>query len=366
MGPQPVVRNLGGQELVYTIWRNGLTCSGSSNCDGREDATMGEMVLDGSTVSGYQAGDVRFIAFEDIQTDEMMQVTMAGDTVFHNHWMLSEARTITDRSASRGSSFTNPIQSAAAPYVIWRQASGHGCTFNASTRYCTSLYSYGDTRSYNVPGFYEYFDAQQGGSRPYSIVSAGQVIVKTGDGGLMVFESGNPTASAATDSQLVDATSTFDGLDGQLASVDALESRPSDSAQVPGLVSNAPTGADQVEALISYEQAPAYFNRTVSVEGVLASAVDHRPKAVYLGFTDPHDGALLVRIFERDLANFTYDPLTLAGKRIRVTGKVTYYWPDGVDPEIIVTDPSQITVIGDESPAPPPGSERAERSVAAF
>jgi DNA/RNA endonuclease YhcR with UshA esterase domain len=83
----------------------------------------------------------------------------------------------------------------------------------------------------------------------------------------------------------------------------------------------------------------------VTVEGVIASAVDRRPKALYLGFADPHDGALLVRIFERDLARFGYDPLALKGRRVRVTGLVTLYWPLGRDPEIVVTDPDQIVVL---------------------
>jgi DNA/RNA endonuclease YhcR with UshA esterase domain len=51
----------------------------------------------------------------------------------------------------------------------------------------------------------------------------------------------------------------------------------------------------------------------------------------------------LVRIFAKDLAKFAYDPMTLKGKQVKVAGKVTLYWPEGVDPEIIVTDPSQIT-----------------------
>ena len=58
MGPQPIVRTVSGQEVVYIIWRNGQTCA-ASWCDGREDAAMGEMVLDNTAASGYSAGDVQ-------------------------------------------------------------------------------------------------------------------------------------------------------------------------------------------------------------------------------------------------------------------------------------------------------------------
>ncbi|HEY3108038.1 MAG TPA: PQQ-binding-like beta-propeller repeat protein [Chloroflexota bacterium] len=312
MGPLPVVRVVGGQEVAYTIWRNGQTCAGSG-CDGREDATMGEMVLDGTTVAGYQAGDVRFVAYQDIQTDEMMALTMSGETLFHNHWLVAEARTVTDRSAGRGGTFANPIQSAAAPYVIWRQASGHGCAFNAATRYCTTLYSYGDTRSYATAGFYEYFDAANEGSSAFVVVSADQVLVKTADGAVMALISGSPLAAATS----------------------------------PGLADERPAAAAAATGgPISYRAAEGQVDRSVVVEGVIASAVDHRPKAVYLGFAEPHDGALLVRIFERDLPKFDYDPLALKGRRVRVAGRVTLYWPLGRDREIVVTDPRQIEPIG--------------------
>ena len=109
------------------------------------------MVLDDATVPGYQAGDVRFVRYEDIQTDEMMALTMSGGTIFHNHWLVAEARTIVDRGAALGGSFVTPIESASAPYVIWRQARDQGCDFDAATCFCTSLYSFGDERFYERP-----------------------------------------------------------------------------------------------------------------------------------------------------------------------------------------------------------------------
>ncbi|MFO0571105.1 MAG: hypothetical protein U0263_36060 [Polyangiaceae bacterium] len=121
MGPMPVIRTTPQGELGYVIWRNGDTCAASSNCDGREDATMGEMVLDATSVPGYAAGDFRFIAFEDIQTDEMGYVSMAGDHLFHSHWLVMEGVHLDDRSDAKGAAFTSPITTTKTPYVIWRQ-----------------------------------------------------------------------------------------------------------------------------------------------------------------------------------------------------------------------------------------------------
>ncbi|MFO0569937.1 MAG: OB-fold nucleic acid binding domain-containing protein, partial [Polyangiaceae bacterium] len=90
------------------------------------------------------------------------------------------------------------------------------------------------------------------------------------------------------------------------------------------------------------EQASKYLGRTVIVEGTVKSAVDHLPKALYLGFQDPHDGALLIRIFAKDLPKFTQSPLGALGKKVRVRGRVTLYWPESRDPEIVVRDPSDL------------------------
>lgn len=178
MGPMPVVATIDGKEVAYIVWRNGLTCQGQSSCDGREDATMGEMVLDSSTVSGYSAGDVRFVKFTDIQTDEAMFLTMGGKTLIHNHWLSAQMHQITDRSAGKGGTFSNPITTTNAPFVIWGQVyclssnsqcnpqtcpgctgSSYGpsnCPFNGATRYCSQgTYTYGDSRQYPA-GFYEY------------------------------------------------------------------------------------------------------------------------------------------------------------------------------------------------------------------
>lgn len=339
MGPQPVIRVVDGKEVAYMIWRNGLTCA-SGWCDGREDAAMGEMVLDNNTVTGYVAGDMRFIRFTDIQTDEMMNITMSNDILFHSHWLVNAAVKITDRSSSKGATFTNPITTVDAPFVIWRQVycptsnincnpqifpGGSGtswgpsnCPFNAATRYCsTGLYAYGDQRAYPA-GFYEYHNDNNSGSNPYAIVSNNLVIVKTNDGAIMALENGNP-ATAESENYPSLASSEISRQD----------------SQVLGYSNSIPS--------INYYEAKAYVGQNVTISGKIRSVVDNRPKAIYLGFKKPHDGELLVRIFEKDLMKFDYDLSTLLNKDIKVTGFVSLYWPDLVDPEIVVTDPSQIT-----------------------
>lgn len=338
MGPQPVIRNINGKEVAYIIWRNGLTCA-AGWCDGREDAAMGEMVLDGTTVAGYGAGDVRFIRNPDIQTDEMMNITMAGDTIFHSHWLINSAEKITDRSDALGSTYLNPIKTTDSPFVIWRQVycpttnstcnpqlfpggttlsyGPANCQFNATSRYCSAgLYSYGDQRGYPA-GFYEYHNDNNSGTTPFTVVSGGLVLVKTNDGGLIALENGNPGASAATVNPIV---------------MTSLQSTVLGASTEP------------LPTVITHDQAKAHMDEYVSVTGTIASAVDHMPKGIYLGFTNPHDGHLLVRIFGKDVKNFPYDLLSLKGKKITVTGKITLYWPEGKDPEIIVTSPDQISV----------------------
>lgn len=331
MGTQPVIKEYNGKEVAYIIWRNGLTCA-SGWCDGREDATMGEMVLDNNTVPGYVAGDVRFVKWIDIQTDEMMYITMGNDILFESHWLINAAERITDRSNNLGSTFASPINTANAPFVIWRQCycppsnptcnpiiypggsgsttCGSNCPFNAGTRYCsTGLYSYGDQRSY-PPGFYEYHNDQNSGSIPFTIPTKNLVLVKTIDGGIIALANGNPTAAQANTSP----ESTVAGIHTTNAIVDPFHAKD-------------------------------YISSVITVQGKVEVVDNHLPKAMYIGFKNPHDGALLVRIFNTDLTKFKYDVSTLKGKTIQVTGLVTLYWPEGKDPEIVVTNPAQIKVV---------------------
>jgi len=104
--PPPVVRTIDDHEVAYIIWRNGQKCEAGDCSDPRWDAVMGEMVLDDSTVPGYQAGDLRFVQFRGDQdsliSDEMGMLSMAGDTLFHSHWVGSYNYRITDRADSLG------------------------------------------------------------------------------------------------------------------------------------------------------------------------------------------------------------------------------------------------------------------------
>ncbi len=332
MGPLPVIKQVDGQEVAYIIWRNGQTCVG---CDGREDATMGEMVLDDHTIEGYAAGDVRFVQFDDIQTDEMLTLSMIGDTLFHGHWLVDAGRTVTDRNAKLGDTFTNPIKTKDALYVIWRQcqcpagqncnpvlyAGGSGttscgisCPFDVITRYCDAgLYSYGDTRAY-PEGFYQYHnDIQHTFSLPFTIAGGNMVIVKTDDGGLMGFQS---------------ASSHSDNVE-------------------PVLVGNPMPNPDNLTwelPTIESSEAMEYVGQIVKVCGKITSVISHLPKAIYMSFTTVHDGQMMVRVFRKDLTKFNYDPMTLLDKSICVSGLMRLYYPELNSPEIIVEDPRLLVV----------------------
>jgi PKD repeat protein len=190
MGPQPAIRRLdNGREVAYIIWRNGQV---NPEADGRWDATMGEMVLDSSTVSGYQAGDLRFVSTQFIPTDESGTVTAAGSFVFHSQWLVMCSSDLGDRSG--GDSYSNAI-GGIGPYVIWAQAGGTECSFNADTRWCNSLYTENDTRAFGA-GFYILFDEPtRYSSDPYAwnyapsvVVSDGMIIIKSVDGAIFVLE----------------------------------------------------------------------------------------------------------------------------------------------------------------------------------
>lgn len=343
MGPQPVIRVVNGQEVAYMLFRNGQVCASESWCDFREETTMGEMVLDNTTIPGYVAGDMRFVAwrnlsntfatYHDMQTDEMMYITGSGSTLYHNHWLVSDGYTITDRGNALGGTYANPIKTVTSPNIIWRQVycapnnnncnpqifpGGSGtswgpsnCPFNALSRYCSAgLYGYGDQRSY-AAGFYEYHNDNNSGSIPFVIVSGDQVIVKTNDGALIVLENGNPTADSNQPT-----IATLEGTSVLGSKSETIEVDPTD-------VKN-------------------HLNKQVVVKGKIHSVTNHRPKAMYLSFTENHSDSALVRVFEKDLAKFGYDLSSLEGKEVEVTGFVTLYWPEGKDAEIVVTEPSQI------------------------
>ncbi len=157
----PVVKTLDdGSQVAYLVYRNS-----QAPWDGRWNAFMGEMVLDEATVPGYDAGDVRFIDFtSQISTnmiaDETSIVTMAGDTIFHNHWFTVDSFTITDRSDALGDVWTHPIATDREP-IILRNWTNSGGSYDPATRYADQSYleigeANGGARTYSGPGFWFY------------------------------------------------------------------------------------------------------------------------------------------------------------------------------------------------------------------
>ncbi len=205
-GPAPVVKvNADGSEVAYLPFR-----SGQGNVpDGRWDSHMGEMALDGTTVPGLAAGDLRFVDFPNSYsniTDEQTPYTMAGNTLFHAHWGASESATILDRSAAKGLTPATPITSQGHPAVIRRQQS---CSsFNPATHQTTcGLTLYGDGRYWNGPGFWVYWNtmdpptvagsAYSDGLLPrYTYVSGGLIVVEGNGGDLSVFRTSGGAATA--------------------------------------------------------------------------------------------------------------------------------------------------------------------------
>ncbi len=195
-GPVPVIRKYNnGPEVAYTSFRSGQ----DNPHDGRWDSHMGEMVLDSSTISGLAAGDLRFIDFKSSTigiSDEQTPFTMAGNTIFHAHWGASEAVRITDRSSGKGMSHESPIPSASRPTVIRRMGSCNN--FNPGTHWTTcGLGLFGDTRYWDGPGFWVYWNVydpptpgrsaySEGISPRYTYAGGGLVVVEGNGGELLV------------------------------------------------------------------------------------------------------------------------------------------------------------------------------------
>lgn len=313
MGPQPVIKTLpGGQELAYMVMR-GSPC-GALPCDGRWDSHLGELLLDDTTVAGYQAGDVRFMQNTFFPTDEQVNLSMAGDEIFGGHWMFGIAHRIGDRSASRGTG-PNPITVSNLPHLI---TSASNCGFSAS-HYCpNALVQDGDSRT--LPGgFYLYYNAGPVYNQYWSgyaawVISPEALYYVSADGAVAAFESGPPTAMEP------------------LGLAETEERPPMPTPDASAAIITLP-----------YTLAHQYAGQLVSVEGRLKQ-VFNNGLAVYLGFKDPHQGAFAVRIMQSAWNNFEAAPETIyrPGQFVRVTGSITWYQGD---PVIYVEQPSQIEVL---------------------
>lgn len=203
VGTLPVIRVLSnGDEVAYQPFRN----SQSDPPDGRWDSHLGEMVLDGTTIPGMVAGDLRFVQFDNSFihiTDEQCPMTMAGDTIFYAHWGASESMRITNRSSSLGLNYDHPITSNVRPTVIRRQQS---CQDFDPVNHFTDcgLTLFGDGRYWAGPGFWTYWNVldppvdgiggYDGGLMPrHTYVSDGLIIVGGNGGDLMVFQHSGET-----------------------------------------------------------------------------------------------------------------------------------------------------------------------------
>jgi hypothetical protein len=187
--PQAVVRTLpSGEEVAYLFWRTRVACKISS-CDGREDTTFGEMNL--------RTGDIRFVrdwkneGTMRFPTDEQGTLSMAGDVLFHSHWMSLGALRITDRSAGRGGSYTNPIDSVEYLSISNTVAAGTCGQRNTSTRFCP-VGSRPPGDGYELdPSFYVYYANRNIYDQYYTppvrsaIYSDGYILWKSVDGAVI-------------------------------------------------------------------------------------------------------------------------------------------------------------------------------------
>lgn len=312
MGPQPVVKRLpNGKEVVYTIIR------AKHVYDPRWDSHFGEMMLDSTTVSGLQGGDVRFIYYDYppgstnpyLLTDEQPNVSMAGDYLFGGHWEAGFALRIVDRSDAHGS-FGNKIISQRLDTIATSQDGG-GCSFSAS-HYCASGLQ--NTRDYDR-GFYVYYGQgavydRYWGEYAVWTVSNANVYFRSTDGAVVALTGGSPTAAATP---AIEATS------------------PAPPVSRVGYAAP-PT--------ILYTQAGEWSDQVVTVEGELRY-VFNNGKQVLLGFAHPHRGAFKALIRKAHWAAFGGAPEVRyrVGDRVRVTGVVEWYQGD---PAIYITDPAQI------------------------
>jgi hypothetical protein len=334
MGPQPVIKRFAdGQEIAYVVMR-GSPCL-ANPCDGRWDAHLGEMLLDGTSVSGYQAGYVRFIRNTFFPTDEQANLAMAGEHLFGGHWMFGIAHQILDRSSSKGSG-SNPITTSDLPHII---TSASNCGFSAS-HYCSNgLLQDGDSRA--IPrGFYIYYNQGKVYDQYWSgyaawVVSNGLILFTSTDGAVVALEAGSPTGSAADSLAPNEAQTALSVTAGQNAA-HLIGARPPVS----------PANEAETRKVIPYTQAAMYDGQVVTVEGILRFIFNNR-KAVYLGFQNPHQGAFKIRIMKEYWGQFGAPAETLyeVNQRVRVTGLIEWYQGD---PVIYVTEPAQIDVVGDE------------------
>jgi len=104
--------------------------------------------------------------------------------------------------------------------------------------------------------------------------------------------------------------------------------------------------ASPAEEIVPWERARSYIGREVTVEGKIVRT--HRGKNIlFLNFHPNWKKYLTVVIFGKDLPGFPDNPETYyRNKALRVRGTVTLHKDR---PEIVVTSPAAITVVGDRA-----------------
>lgn len=310
MGPMPVVKRFNdGSEVAYVVMR-GMPCK-QEPCDGRYDSHFGEMLLNNNTISGYEAGYVRFMDNTFFPTDEQAYLSMAGDYIFGGHWEAGIAHEIVDRTAARGSS-NNPIKTSNLPHVATSQQ-GDVCNSGFLTsHYCSSGLNSG---RYWPGGFYIYWQEGAVYDRYWSeyaawVISNGTIYFVSTDGAVVALENGQPAGVAIQTPAEQSATTTLSYVN---------------------------------EGAIDYTAARDFAGHTMTVEGQVHE-VFNNGKAVYLTFKTPHQGAFLVKILKTEWAQFNQPPETIysAGQRVQVTGRIEWYQGD---PVIYVRHPDQIHLV---------------------
>jgi outer membrane protein assembly factor BamB len=352
MGPMPVIKRFAdGSEVAYVSMRGTPCLPNTQKCDGRGDGRLGELMLDDSTIPGYQAGYVRYMLNTHLPTDEMPFLTVAGDQLLAGHWEAGLAHQIQDRSPARGTG-DNPIPVSNLPHIVTSQDNDYCKSGFIASHYCwRGVYN---TRLW-PGGFYVYWKEGPVYQRYFTwysswVVSAGLVLYITTDGSLVALEAGPPSA-AALDGSTTDVSAVAPALAGE-----PLPAAPPSTPEPIHGPANLP--------VVAAADAQAYARQVVTVEGTLQE-VFNNGKAVYLGFHKPHAGHFLAKVGQQAWATFPAPPETLfaAGDRVQISGRIGWYQRD---PVIEVSNPAQIRLLSRGVPAERPADAAAPDAPAPF
>jgi hypothetical protein len=362
MGPQPVVKRFSdGNEVAYTVIR------GTNLYDGRWDSNFGEVILNNNSVTGYQAGEVRWINYisssQYLLTDEQPFVSMSGDMLLGGHWMAGLGLQITDRSASRGS-FSNRISSTTLPHIV---TSSSNCGFS-SNRYCSNgLVQDGDPRTFPA-GFYIYYNQgtvydRYWGSYADWVVSQNLVLFRSNDGAIVALENGNPTANQQVQNTQVVAGMSDErpigGVDlseGASSYVEKIYERPerylaqADVVEQDGQDIGEPYQEVEVSnpgRVLIPEETQNYvdYKGEVEISGVLRDVFSNG-KHVYLTFNKPHQGKFVIKIPVETAEKFNVDPLAKYKEGQTIKAKGDLEWYQGA-PAMYIENEDQLVILAD-------------------